>query len=151
MGRSIRKININEYMPILIDLINKGNTVPLLISGNSMCPFLVHHRDTIFISKPNKVLKKGDIVFFIRKNGQYVVHRIHHKNNVGELFIIGDGQTIIEGPIKQSQVFGVIYSVNRKNKYITNKNILWKFFSLIWIRMVNYRKYVLLMYTKLVK
>lgn len=146
MDKDIKEVDINEYMPVLIELINKGNTVPLLISGNSMSPFLVHHRDTILISKLNKKLTKGDIVFFRRNNGKYVVHRIHHINDEGQLYIVGDGQTVIEGPIDQKQVFGIINEVIRKNKNINCKSFLWKFFSILWIRMINIRSILIRLY-----
>lgn len=139
MIKKIKKVDINEYMSILIDLINQGKTVPLLITGNSMMPFLAHQRDTIYISKAVKPFKKGDIVFYIRKNKQYVVHRIHHIDKYGHLFIIGDAQTVIEGPVEQTQVFGIVNSVNRKNKIVTNRSFIWKFFSIVWIRTIILR------------
>ena len=62
-NRKIREVDINEYLPVLIDIINTGNDVSLLISGSSMSPFLIHHRDTIIISKPDRSFKKGDMFF----------------------------------------------------------------------------------------
>ena len=150
MKRNIREIDIHEYMPILIDLINNGSTVPLLVSGNSMSPFLVHHRDMIFISKPNDKLKKGDIVFFKRLNGEYVVHRIHHFDKFGQLFIIGDGQTIIEGPVDPKQIFGIVNCIKRKNKVINKKSLYWIFFKYAWIRLIKVRRIIISVYTKII-
>ena len=147
--KNIREVDINEYMPILIDLVENGNTVPLLISGNSMSPFLVHHRDTIFISKPNSLFKRGDIVFFRRLNGDYVVHRIHHINNKGEYYIIGDGQTLMEGPVMQSQIFGIVKKVIRKGKLINEKSVIWFFFEKIWIRLIIFRKIIVNLIAKI--
>ena len=59
MGRKIREVDINEYLPILQDIIKTGKDVTLLVSGSSMSPFLIHHRDTIIISKPMQPLKRG--------------------------------------------------------------------------------------------
>lgn len=82
-------VDINEYMPVLIDLINQGKDVRFTVTGSSMNPFLIHMRDSVIISKPVEPFKKGDIVFFQRENGQYVMHRIHHIKK-GMLYIIGD-------------------------------------------------------------
>lgn len=146
-----RFIDLNEYMPVLIDLINEGKEVPLMASGSSMTPFIVHQRDTIFISKPDQPLKKGDMVFYKRDNGQYVMHRIHHINQSNELFIIGDAQTEIEGPIQQEQVFGIIHKIKRKGKIIQKDSFWWFFFEKIWIRLVPIRRYIIMFYTKLTR
>ena len=46
------------------------------------------------------------------------MHRIHHINKEGKLFIIGDAQVDMEGPIDKEQVFAIITKVKRKGKWI---------------------------------
>ena len=72
----MREVDTQEYVSILKELVEEGNQVSLLISGSSMAPFLIHHRDTVCFKKPDRALKEGDIVFYRRANGQYVMHRI---------------------------------------------------------------------------
>lgn len=145
MGRKIREVDINEYLPILQDIIKTGKDVSLLVSGSSMSPFLIHHRDTIIISKPTQPLKRGDMVFYQRLTGQYVMHRIHHIDKNGNLYIIGDAQTEIEGPVSPNQVFGIIHKVIRKGKKLQKGNFWWWFFEKIWIRIVPLRPYIIKM------
>ena len=38
------------------------------------------------------------LVFFKRRNGQYIMHRIHHVKPDG-YYIVGDAQCMIEGPV----------------------------------------------------
>ena len=38
-----------EFMKDLPALLNEAESIPLLISGNSMLPFLVHGRDTVYL------------------------------------------------------------------------------------------------------
>lgn len=57
--KNIREVDIYEYLPVLIDIVNQGKDVNLLISGSSMSPFLCHQRDTIIISKPQPPLKEA--------------------------------------------------------------------------------------------
>ena len=140
---NLREVNIYEYMPILIELINEGKDVNFLITGSSMAPFLCHKRDTIIISKPIKPLKKGDMVFYIRESGQYVMHRIHHIDKNGMLYMVGDAQTEIEGPLYQNQVFGIIHKVIRKGKKMDHTNFWWHFFEKVWINIVPLRPYII--------
>ena len=51
-------VDINEYMPVLIDLINQGKDVRFTVTGSSMNPFLIHMRDSVIISKPVEPFKK---------------------------------------------------------------------------------------------
>ena len=57
-------------------LLNAGETLSLPVLGNSMSPFLVHQRDTVWLRKPDRPLRKGDIVLYQRSNGAYILHRI---------------------------------------------------------------------------
>lgn len=142
----IREVDINEYLPVLIDIINEGKDVNLLISGSSMAPFLCHKRDTIIISKPDDHFYKGQMVFFTRDSGQYVMHRIHHIDKKGNLFIVGDNQTDIEGPVRKDQVFGVIHKVIRKGKLLKKGDFWWDFFEKVWIRIIPLRRYCVKLY-----
>lgn len=88
----MRQIANNVYIPVLKDLVEEGKEVSMMISGSSMNPFLIHQRDYILMKKPEEELKAGDMVFFQRRDEAYVMHRIHHINKEGKLFIIGDAQ-----------------------------------------------------------
>lgn len=147
--KPLREVDIHQYLPVLIDIINTGKDVSLIISGSSMAPFLCHHRDTIIISKPDAPFFKGEMVFYTRTSGQYVMHRIHHIDKQGNLYIIGDNQTIIEGPVLPSQVFGVIHKVIRKGKVLKKGDFWWEFFEKVWIRIVPLRPFIVKLYSHL--
>ncbi len=115
----MRKIANDVYIPVLKELVEEGKEVSMMISGSSMNPFLIHQRDYILMRKPERELKVGDMVFFQRNDGAYVMHRIHHINKKEKLFIIGDAQTEMEGPIDKEQVFAIIIKVKRKGKWIS--------------------------------
>ena len=110
----MRQIANNVYIPVLKDLVEEGKEVSMMISGSSMNPFLIHQRDYILMKKPEEELKVGDMVFFQRRDEAYVMHRIHHINKEGKLFIIGDAQVDMEEPIDKEQVFAIITKVKRK-------------------------------------
>ena len=77
MEHKVRTIDPEELMPQLPQLLQQAQAVPLIISGNSMAPFLAHGRDTVYLSKLTGPLKRGDMILYRRKTGQYILHRIY--------------------------------------------------------------------------
>lgn len=137
-----------ELMPRIISLIELGDTVPLVISGGSMTPFLVHGRDTVFLSPPNRVFKRGDMILYQRDNGSYVLHRIYRVE--GDRFcLIGDAQAALEPGIRRDQIIAYVSAVNRKGKVLQPGSFWWVFFEKVWIRMVPIRHWIMGAYTAL--
>ena len=134
----MKTVDTNEYMSVLQDLINEGREVGLLISGDSMSPFLVHQRDYIYFKTPDRDLKKGDMVFYQRITGQYIMHRIYDVKPEG-YYIVGDNQAVVEGPLDRSQIFAIVTKVKRKGRLIGPENLIWKFYEKVWIRMIPVR------------
>lgn len=141
----MRKLDSDAYLSTLRDLVNQGQEVRLTISGSSMAPFLIHERDSILFSKPHTPLKRGDMVFYQRPNGQFVMHRICAVKPEG-LYIIGDAQTEIEGPVDPSSVFARITRVFRKGKWIGPGHFWWWFFQTAWLRLIPLRRLVMGLY-----
>lgn len=141
-------VDTKEYVKVLRDLIEEDKIVSLLISGNSMSPFLIHERDYIYLKKPEKMLKRGDMVFFERDNGDFVMHRIYRieKENY---FLIGDAQSVGEGPIRRDQIFAKVIGVRRKGKQIGPCNFWWGFFEHVWIHMIPMRRIAVRLYSAL--
>ena len=98
------------------------------------------------MKKPEEELKAGDMVFFQRRDEAYVMHRIHHINKEGKLFIIGDAQVDMEGPIDKEQVFAIITKVKRKGKWITPGDFWWEFFEHIWLHLIPFRRFLMKLY-----
>ena len=139
-------VDIYEYMATLRALVEEGKEVSLLITGNSMVPFLVHERDYIYFKKPDRPLRRGDMVFYRRKNGQYVMHRICRVTAEG-FDIVGDGQSVIERGVRREQIFGLITRVRRKGKLLTEGDFWWEFFRRVWLRLIPLRLTILRVYT----
>ena len=137
----MREVDAQEYMAVLRELIEEGHQVSLLISGSSMSPFLIHHRDTVYFKKPDRELKVGDMVFYRRGNGKYIMHRIRRIRPEG-FYMIGDAQWEIEGPLQREQVFGLITAVERKGKLIQPGDFWWEFFAKVWLRIIPLRRLI---------
>lgn len=133
-------------MEPLIALLEDAEAVPLVISGGSMTPFLVHRRDTVYLSKADRPLKRGDMVFYQRDNGRYVLHRVLRAD--GDAFtMIGDAQTQPEPGIRRDQIRAVVTAVRRKDKLLKKGNFWWDFFEKVWIRLVPIRPFIRNVYT----
>ena len=149
MENNRRIVDIYTYMPVLCDLLSQGKEVSITITGNSMSPFLIHQRDEILISPPSGSWKKGDMAFFKRTNGHYIMHRICRVEKNGDCYFVGDAQLAIEGPIKSAQIFGKITSVKRKGKWIGPGDFWWEFFEHIWLNIIPLRRGCQRIYTKI--
>ena len=143
-------VETTEYLSVLRELVEEGREVRLKIAGESMVPFLREHRDEVFFRKPIEELKKGDIVFYQRECGQFVMHRIQKVKPEG-YFIIGDNQTVVEGPVAKEQVFGLVTRVIRDGKIMEPGDFWWDFFAHVWIRIIPLRRFVMRVYRCLVK
>lgn len=144
------KIDTKIYLSFLKEMIEQNMDVSIVISGNSMSPFLVNQRDVIYLSKINRKLKKGDLVLYQRSSGQYVVHRIVKVKKSG-YYLAGDNQIAIEGPILDKQIFGLVTKVKRKGKWIEAGNFWWEFFEHVWIWVLPWRMIILKIYKKVCK
>jgi len=146
MEYKLHTVTPQEFMPKLEALINEVQAVPLVISGNSMLPFLIHGRDTVYLSKVDSSLKKGDIVLYKRDDGSYILHRIYKaEENLFQL--IGDAQPVIEKGIRRNQIIAKVTQIKRKGKLIKEKNLFWKFFQKIWINIIPLRAGLIKIYS----
>ena len=135
---NIKLISPEQGMEQLLELLEETREIPLVITGGSMTPFLVPGRDTVYLSKPEDPLRRGDIVFYRRDNGGFVLHRILRIESEG-FTMLGDAQTIPEPGIRPDQIRAVATAVRRKGKLLRKGSFWWEFFRVIWLRMVPLR------------
>lgn len=150
MESKIRTLDPEVLIDHLMELLEEADTVPLIISGNSMVPFMVHGRDTVFLSKISRKLKKGDMILYRRDSGIYVLHRICKVYGTDQrrcYSLVGDAQTIIETGIRDDQVLAVVSAVKRKGVLLEKGNFLWYFFEKIWLRLRPMRPILIKVYT----
>lgn len=133
-----RIVDTREYVSVLRELAEEGKVVSMQIAGSSMSPFLCHRRDYIYFTKPDRELRRGDMVFYQRDSGQYVMHRIYKVHPEG-YYMVGDAQTKIEGPLRREQIFARIIRVKRKDRVLEPGDFWWEFFEHVWIRLIPLR------------
>ena len=139
-----------ELMQLLPGALDEGASVPLVISGSSMAPFLAHGRDTVYLSRIINPVKRGDIVLYRRKNGDLVLHRVCRLEE-GGFSMVGDAQDVIESGIAPEQLLAVTIAVRRKGRLLTRNSFQWKFYERIWLLLIPLRKKLIAGYAGLTK
>ena len=129
----------------LLGVLEYTDSVPLVISGGSMSPFLVHGRDTVFLSKIDHAPQKGDMIFYRRANGSYILHRVFRAGE-DACDMVGDAQTAIEKDVPRERMLAIVTAVRRKGKLLKKGSFWWDFFEKIWIRLVPMRPLVVRCY-----
>ncbi len=143
--RKLKQVDTREYVSVLKGLVEEGKEVGMVIWGSSMTPFLIHNRDKIYFAAPDRPLRRGDMVFYQRASGQYVMHRICKVKQDG-YYMVGDAQTQLEGPIGETQIFAGITKVERKGKVLTPGSFWWRFFAGPWLVLRPVRPLILRAY-----
>ena len=113
-----------------------------------MTPFLVHSRDTVYLSKVTRPLKKGDMILYRRDNGAYILHRIYRVTPDG-YWLVGDAQILIEKGVRPDQVLALVTAVRRREKLLQPGSFWWDFFEKVWIRVIPLRPGIVAAYSAL--
>ena len=113
------------------EIINRDGIFVSVPHGDSMWPLLHNKIDTACVVKKTGRLKKHDVALYVRKSGQYVLHRVMKVTDSGYV-MCGDSQTFLEHGITEDQVIGVLDSFYRNDKYHTCKEKRYKIYVKIW-------------------
>lgn len=152
MERTVRvfspEVLLEEYRQMLTD--ESIEALPLVISGNSMSPFLIQGRDTVYLSRLTRPIHRGDVLLYQRDSGTYVLHRVYKVGNNG-FTMVGDAQTELEPGIRQDQVIAIMTLAIRKGKVQSPGTFWWEFFEKVWIRMLPLRPIIRRIYTAISK
>ena len=144
------KIHLADYYPLIRETLDQGGTFSLTITGQSMYPFILGNRDRVTLSPITGKLKKNDLPFYRRANGQFVLHRIVKVEKDGTYTCCGDHQWWLEKGLKHDQMIGVATEYVRKGKRLTNKNVFYRIYRTVWTWLLRYRKYFFALYSKAV-
>ena len=128
---------LEEYRRLLQE--NSGIELPLVVSGNSMSPFLIGDRDTVYLARLERPVRRGDILLYRRDSGAYILHRVYRAGQ-GTLTMVGDAQQVLETGIRRDQILAVVTRAERKGKLLGPGSFWWEFFEKVWIRLVPVRR-----------
>lgn len=124
----------------VLNLLGDGKTIQIKPQGYSMYPMFVPGRDSAVIVKADmNRIKRGDVVLYRRDGSVLVLHRIWKVKESG-IYLVGDNQEEIEGPLRRDQIKGILIAFIHGEKTISVKNPVYKLVSRGWLFMRPYRR-----------
>ena len=124
----------------LEQLLEEGNCIQIKPQGYSMYPLFVQGRDAARIAPIGDTQpKRGDVVLYRRLSGILVLHRIVRVRADG-YYMVGDNRTEIEGPLQREQIKGILIGIERKGRYISAQNPLYRAFEWLWLVLLPVRE-----------
>ena len=115
-------------------LLKAGACIQIYPQGYSMYPSIDPRRDEVVLAgiEEGSALRRGDVVLYRRENGMLVLHRIYKIGQDG-LYLLGDHQTAIEGPVRREQVKGKMTGMVRDGRYMDVGNPGYRMLSVVWL------------------
>lgn len=133
---------MEELMPILSAQLESGGKATLVVTGNSMYPTFRNHSDAVWLIPVNRPLKRGDLILYRRKNGQYILHRIVTKPNNGIFFCTGDNQWELER-VTDTQVLALVDGFVRGGQACPEQDRRYRAWVAFWVWLRPVRRPIL--------
>ena len=130
--QSKSEFDLAEYVPLIEEVIESGGEFRLFPKGTSMLPLLRQGKDSVALVKKSDNLKKGDVIFYRRPNGQFVLHRIVKKPQNRVYILCGDNQTALEKGITDSMIIASVSAVYKKEKRVEINTLGQGFYKSLW-------------------
>ena len=135
-------VPIEELIPILQLQLEQGGKAPLQVTGNSMYPMLCHRRDRVMLEPVSGEVRKGELIFYHRENGAYILHRMIKPVDENTMICCGDNQHEPE-TVKRSQVIARVAEFTRKGKAYPVSHKGYRLYVWLWTGTFPMRKTLL--------
>lgn len=143
-----KSYSLAELYPLIEEQLRSGGSASFTVNGISMLPMLTDGVDTVKIVKPVFPLKKYDIPFYRRANGQFILHRII-KVTKNEYICRGDHQTVNEYHVTNNNIIGVLDEYTHKGKQKRVDSLKHKIYAIIFVNSAYLRYYIRTIYKKI--
>ncbi len=124
-------------------------------AGVSMRPMIISGRDVVVIEKKTQRLKPLDVALYMRKNKDYVLHRVLEVTDSG--YVIRGDNCYYNEIVKEEEVIGVLTQYFKKEKPImvedkkylryVKRRLFWykprRFFVLIKLKLIRVAKRII--------
>ena len=133
-----QSVDMETMDPVIEETLRRGDSVRIMVTGNSMYPLLHSRRDTVVLVPADRI-KKYDITFHRREDGRYILHRVLKVQKDGTYLIAGDNEMKTESPVKREQILGVVTEFTRWGKHYSVNHLLYHLYVRIWHLLMPYR------------
>ena len=132
---------MEELFPVISSFFDEDKKVIITAVGNSMRPLLRHKKDGIVLEKyKGQPLQTGDMAFYKRETGRYVLHRIVGIDENGSFTMLGDHQTEAEKGIREEQILALPTAIIRGKRTISLTSKGYQRYARFWSKSVFFRK-----------
>ena len=125
-------VPIEEVAEMIELQLEQGGRANLVVTGVSMLPMLRNRKDAVLLVPPQE-LNVGDVIFYRRSNGKYILHRIIALQGK-DYFCCGDNQAEREF-VSRRQVIAVVDEFIRKGKRYTRDALGYRIYVAIWVKL----------------
>lgn len=133
-----KEFSLRDVFPLIEEQLNAGGSATFRIHGTSMLPFLSDMRDSVTVVAPTRRIRKHDIVFYRRSNGDFILHRVVGRKK-GLLLCRGDNQFDSE-LVHTDRVVAVVSEYERNGKRKSVSSLTHRIYSLYWVNSALLRR-----------
>lgn len=123
-------MDLNQPEYVVEGELSKHGTYAANTTGVSMRPLFKTHRDVAVLKKPDRDLKKYDVVLYTGASHKYILHRIIGVRD--DCFIIRGDNTFIKEYVSRDKILAYLVSFNRKGKHHTVDELGYRIYSRFW-------------------
>ena len=134
-----KPISLDDIFPIISEQLVSGGNASFTIHGTSMLPFLKDRKDKVWITKPNRELKKYDIIFYRLDGVGFILHRIVKVTRDG-VICRGDNHTDNEPLLKFDDVIALVTDYERNGVKRSVDSVFQILYSRFWVNTMIFRK-----------
>ena len=124
-------IRLRDYEGLIREVLASGGEFRLYPHGISMLPLLRQGRDSVSLRRVDSPIRKGDILFYQRPDGSFVLHRVRAVKPDG-LTMMGDNQTLPERGVSPDWVIGRVTRIFRDDKEVICDGQRYRWYLRLW-------------------
>lgn len=124
------RFRLADYADTIREVLDSGGEFTMFPGGTSMLPLIVQDRDSVTLVKAESYCV-GDIAFYKRSGGEFVLHRIIGKQN-DTFTMCGDNQISPEYGIMPEQIIARVGYLTRRGKRLNTDRLTYRIYVLLW-------------------
>ena len=125
-----------DAIDVIQEILDGGGEFRIYPKGTSMLPLLVQGTDSVVLRKRTQQLehpvKRHDIAFYRRNNGQFVLHRVMKCHRNGTYTMCGDNQLTLEPNISSEQIIGYVCQIYKGDKLVSLHSLRYRIYTIFW-------------------
>ena len=124
-------IYIAEYDGLIREVLASGGEFRPYPHGTSMLPLLRQGVDSVALRALNRPPRKFDILFYQRRDGSYILHRVKKVTTDG-LIMWGDNHVMLEYGVTDDMIIGYAARIFRGEHELDCRGLRYKLYLWLW-------------------